>query len=81
MKFFLPYYRDESIDKKTPKLPEKLEKWQKKFISKREKGFYCKNNQQFGQSNNTNNALLDTLNMIVSYVSQIWYCGQFGPKS
>jgi hypothetical protein len=59
MKYFLHYYKDESINKKPSKLPEKLEKWQKKRICKREKGFYYKNNQQFGHSSYKSNESVD----------------------
>jgi hypothetical protein len=59
MKYFLHYYKDESTNKKPSKLPEKLEKWKKKQICKREKGFYYKNNHQFGHSSYKSNESID----------------------
>ena len=60
MKFFLHYYVDECLKKKPPHLPEKLEKWQKRQISKREKGFYYKNFPSFGNVQDVSNFNTDS---------------------
>ena len=51
MKYLLLYYIDENLKTKPPKLPEKIETWQKKQIFRRQKGFYYKNFPNFGKFN------------------------------
>ena len=47
-KYFNHYNKDENFTKKPLKLKDNVEKWQKKRIIKREKGYYYKNISNFG---------------------------------
>ena len=56
-KYFLNYHADEISKKKPQKLKDNVEKWQKKRIVKREKGFYYKNISNFGFFNDNENLM------------------------
>ena len=47
-KYFMHYYIGENFERKPRKIKDNIEKWQKKKVVRREKGFYYKNYSSFG---------------------------------